>query len=531
MKNKSRAHTEAKPNQGEGHDMGTRGVTRPTMHEMDAHKEHQRSNVGGESPESRRHGDGHHNMEMSAGQRQEMLHMHHMQTLWVYWTIVLLGIWMIMSPLTFDYGKNPVDPSGGREIWLSLWDRIAFMKWSDIVSGLLLVFFGWRSLSPNRPYSMWICCFIGIWISMAPLIFWAPTAVAYLNATLVGALIVALTTLVPGMPNMIMYMKMGSEVPQGWSYNPSSWPQRWIMIVAAFFGWIVSRYLAAFQLGYIDRMWDPFFGSGSTDVLNSSMSHMLPVSDAGLGSLAYTIEFLMGYMGSPSRWRTMPWMVTIFGILVIPLGLVHIFLVISQPLAVGAWCTLCLLAAAIMLPMIPLQADEVIAMGQHVVQARKKGETFWSVFWKGGKPVEMNKDERSPELMEFGSRPWKIVKASLWGMTFPWTLVISAMLGILLMALPGLFGVDIKATAADVGHLGGALIVVVAIISTGEVVRTARYLNILLGLAVAILPWLLPDPNIGLATSSAIAGLLVSALSIPRGPKTETYGLWDRYVR
>lgn len=44
----------------------------------------------------------------------------------------------------------------------------------------------------------------------------------------------------------------------------------------------------------------------------------------------------MGFMGSPSRWRTMPWMVAVFGILVIPLGLVHIFLVISQPLVAGA---------------------------------------------------------------------------------------------------------------------------------------------------------------------------------------------------
>jgi hypothetical protein len=83
--------------------------------------------------------------------------------------------------------------------------------------GVLLVFFGWMSLTPNRPYSIWICCFIGIWISMAPLIFWAPTAVAYLNGTLVGALVIALTILIPGMPNMVMYMKMGAEVPQGWS--------------------------------------------------------------------------------------------------------------------------------------------------------------------------------------------------------------------------------------------------------------------------------------------------------------------------
>ena len=96
-----------------------------------------------------------------------------------------------------------------------------------------------------------------------------------MNDTLVGALVMGLTVLIPGMPNMIMYMEMGSEVPPGWSYNPSSWPQRWIMIVTGLAGWMVSRYLAAFQLGYIDTVWDPFFGSSSIEVLNSSMSHSL----------------------------------------------------------------------------------------------------------------------------------------------------------------------------------------------------------------------------------------------------------------
>ena len=254
-----------------------------------------------------------------------MLHMHHQKTLWIYWMLILLGVWLVLSPLTFSYGVGTVEPSGGRDVWLSLADRIAVLKWSDIVSGLLLIFFGWRSLTPNRPVSLWICCFIGVWLNIAPVLFWAPTAVGYLNDTLVGALVIALTILIPGMPNMIMYMKMGSQVPPGWSYNPSSWPQRWIMIVLAFAGWVVSRYLGAFQLGYIDQVWDPFFGDGSRLVLNSDMSHSLPVSDGMLGALAYTFEFLMGWMGSPSRWRTMPWMVALFGILVIPLGLVHIF--------------------------------------------------------------------------------------------------------------------------------------------------------------------------------------------------------------
>src|SRR5699024_6528217 len=126
-------------------------------------------------------------------------------------------------------------------------------------------------------------------------------------------------------------------------------------------------------------------GSGchQMEVLNSSMSHSWPVSDAAIGTFAYTLECLMGFMGSPSRWRTMSWMVTLFGILVIPLGLVSIFLVISQPLVVGAWCTLCLATAIIMLPMIPLEVDEVIAMSQHLIQRKRRGDSFWTTFWKG----------------------------------------------------------------------------------------------------------------------------------------------------
>ena len=278
-------------------DMGNRGVTRPMMHMDKKENDHHHMEMD--------------DMEMTTDQRSQMLHSHHMQTLWIYWMVVLLGIWMILSPLTFDYGKAVVEPSGGRSVWLSLAHRIQAMEWSDMISGVLLLFFGYRALTPNRPISVWICCFIGIWLNMAPLIFWSPSAAAYLNDTLVGMLVISLTILIPGMPNMIMYMKMGSEVPPGWSYNPSSWPQRWIMIVTGFLGFIASRYLAAFQLGYIDTVWDPFFGSSSESVLNSAMSHALPISDAGLGSLAYTLEFLMGFMGSPSRWRTMPWMVAL----------------------------------------------------------------------------------------------------------------------------------------------------------------------------------------------------------------------------
>ena len=55
-------------------------------------------------------------MGMSHEDRLHMLRMHHQQTLWIYWTVVLLGFWMVLSPLTFQYGKAMVEPSGGREV-------------------------------------------------------------------------------------------------------------------------------------------------------------------------------------------------------------------------------------------------------------------------------------------------------------------------------------------------------------------------------------------------------------------------------
>ncbi len=511
---KSTEHDEHDHGDGEGqggHGMGKRGVTRPMM----------------------QHGQGH--GEPYSEQRYRMLRMHHHQTLWIYWSLILLGAWTAVAPFTFGYLNEAlwVDPSGGRGVWFSEEThtalRAALMTWSDVLSGILLMFFGWRALKPDRPVSLWAACFVGIWLSAAPLLFWAPTAAAYFNDTLVGILVVALTILIPGMPNMVLFMRMGGPTPPGWSYNPSSWPQRWIMIVLGFVGFLVSRYLAVFQLGYTHSIWEPFFGEGSRRVLNSQMSHGWPVSDGGLGALAYTFEFLMGFMGSPARWRTMPWMVAFFGILVIPLGLVHIFLVISQPVLVGFWCTFCLLAAAIMLPMIPLEVDEVIAMLQHMKGARKRGENLWNVFWKGGDPEGSRPDERSPELHELPGKPVGVLKASVWGMSVPWTLMISAALGVALMAVPDTLGVGKPASV--VFHLGGALIVVLSIIAWGEVVRVIRYGNVALGIAVAGLPWVLGGSSLTAGLIGLVAGVAVVVLSIPAGPKTERYGAWDKWVR
>ncbi|MEZ6089922.1 MAG: vitamin K epoxide reductase family protein [Pirellulaceae bacterium] len=504
--------------------MGTRGVTRP-MELMHSSKH--------EDDESKQHDHG----SMSQEDRLRMLRMHHRQTLWIYWSLPLLGIWLMLAPFNFGYLNEAlwVEPSGGRGPWFADASTDELRHWqawlmtiSDVVSGLLLTFFGWRSLTPNRPISLWACCFIGIWLTLAPVLFWAPTAASYMNDSFVGILVMALTILIPGMPNMIMYMQHGKATPPGWSYNPSSWPQRWIMIATGFAGFLVSRYLAMFQLGYIDYVWDPFFSfdSGSRKVLNSDMSHLWPISDGGLGTVSYTFEFLMGYMGSPSRWRTMPWMVAFFGILVIPLGLTHIILVISQPVLVHHWCSLCLLAALIMLPMLPLEVDEVVAMCQHVKQAKQRGDrggSLWLIFWKGGTAEGCTDKDASPPLSDFPQRPTAVLKSSIWGMSFPWTLVAATVMGVLLMFCPTWFGVDIQSRAADVGHLGGALIITTSVICMGEVVRIGRWFNVLLAMAIIAAPWIW-HLTTGYAVACSTLAAIVILLSIPRGKITQTYG-------
>lgn len=94
--------------------------------------------------------------------------------------MVLLGVWMMAAPFALGY-LNPdlwVRPSGGRGVWFSQDThdalRATLTTWSDILSGLLLVVLGWRSLRPNRPVSIWACCSVGIWLSFAPLVLWRP---------------------------------------------------------------------------------------------------------------------------------------------------------------------------------------------------------------------------------------------------------------------------------------------------------------------------------------------------------------------
>jgi hypothetical protein len=447
----------------------------------------------------------------AAHDHMEMTRQMRAKWLWTNFTVMSLGAWLISSPATFTYGDSA-------------------LLVSDIASGTLLFVFATLALWPRFDFfGRWGVALVGTWLQFAPLVFWAPTAAAYFNDTLVGALAIALSILVPMMPGMAHHMAMmkpGPDIPPGWTYNPSSWHQRAPMIGLAMLGWLVSRYLAAYQLGYIPTAWDPSFGESTVRVLTSEVSRMWPISDAGLGAAAYTFELLMAWMGGKTRWRTMPWMVTFFFILVVPLGLTHIVLVVLQPVAVGHWCTLCLLAASLMLAMIPLTIDEVIAMAQFMKKKVREGAPFWRTFWVGDTIEGGAKDDRTPR---YGAPAAQMIAPMAWGVSVPWTLAASTLAGLWLMFAPAVFGT--RGIGADSDHLVGALIVTVAAIATAEVVRAARLLNVLLGAWLVAAPWFFAGAPAAARWNDVLVGLAVMALSLPRGPVRERYAGWDRFVR
>jgi hypothetical protein len=473
------------------------------------------------------------NMDMQERDHQQMMQDEHLQTLWVHYVNIMLGLWLITGPFALGYlstyvadasqlrviAEHGLSPPEMRNLW---------MAWSDIVSGILIVTFSLLSASPSRrfPWAQWANATIGFWLLFAPLIFWTPLSIAYANDTLIGALVIAFSVLIPMMPGMsIEGMMGGSDVPPGWNYTPSSWLQRLPIAALGLFGFLISRYLTAYQLGHIDAAWDPFFDKGTMNIITSEMSRAWPIPDAGVGGVAYMMEVLMAVMGDKRRWHTMPWMVLMFIVLVVPLGSVSIFFIIIQPIVIGTWCTLCLVAALAMAIMIPYALDEFVAMGQFMLDARRKGKPLWRTFWMGGSMRGGSEDHAKSFTGSFG----EMVSDAARGVTMPWTLLISTAVGVWLMFTRLVY--DNADMMANSDHLIGALVVTFSIAAMAEVARPARFINVAFGAWLIIAPWLLSGVgSTGATINSAVCGIFLIVLALPRGAIRNTYAGWDRYI-
>lgn len=171
--------------------------------------------------------------------------------------------------------------------------------------------------------------------------------------------------------------RLGAQ-PTGWVYNPSAWSQRIPISVLALIGFGIATWLALFQLKVIATIRDPFFGEGSRLILTSGVSRVLPVPDAALGAAGYVADAVFGLIGGTARWRTMPWVVVVFAVAVIPFGLTSVTLFILQPLLFGTWCTLCLLSVAISLAMVPYAWDEFVASWHWMRGRMDAGVSLWN---------------------------------------------------------------------------------------------------------------------------------------------------------
>jgi hypothetical protein len=116
---------------------------------------------------------------------------------WVQAAIMVLGIWLITSGTTFQYNDSS-------------------MLWSDVLSGIAMIGIAAFSLKfPKLAWVTYVNALVGVWLLIAPLVFWAPHPAVYANDTLIGTLLIAFSFVIP----MSMTMP-GPDVPPGWSYNP-----------------------------------------------------------------------------------------------------------------------------------------------------------------------------------------------------------------------------------------------------------------------------------------------------------------------
>lgn len=156
----------------------------------------------------------------------------------------------------------------------------------------------------------------------------------------------------------------GDRAPS-FDHNPSSMRHRHGIAAIALVAVAIALYMGLYQWGVIDSVWDPVFGSGTQNVLQSSasdtMKHVLGIPDAILGAWAYLTEVTLCFVGSTRRWQFRPWIVVLFGLDVFPLGIVSVTLVILQGILVGAWCFPCLVTASLSLVLVFLAWDEVWA--------------------------------------------------------------------------------------------------------------------------------------------------------------------------
>jgi uncharacterized membrane protein len=166
-----------------------------------------------------------------------------------------------------------------------------------------------------------------------------------------------------------------TDVPPGWDHNPTSVRRRAELAVLALVGLAVACYLSLYQIGVLPSAWDPFFDAEAVLDLTA------PVPDALAGVAAYGTELILLALGGRDRWRSLPWACLALGLVLAAGAVTSIALIVIQPAVAGAWCTLCLVSAALSLVLFARGIGEARAAWQHVARARARGARLGDAVW------------------------------------------------------------------------------------------------------------------------------------------------------
>jgi nucleoside-diphosphate-sugar epimerase len=434
---------------------------------------------------------------------------------WAHFVNIALGTWLITQPPLIAVDEPT-------------------LRAAEMLIGAGVIAAGFLSLSWRTQWARWAAAGLGALLMAAPFVFATDNAAAYLADTLIGGLIFGLAACVkPDVGPSPLARLTGPEIPPGWTYNPSAWTQRLPIVALALVGLYVSRYLAAYQLDQVPGVWEPFFAgspddprNGTEEIITSSVSRAWPVSDAAVGAYTYMLEILTGVVGSTRRWRTMPWLVVLFGLMIAPLGVVSILFVIIQPIVIGTWSTLALLAALAVLVQIPYSLDELLASLQFVRRRARAGQSALRVFLFGDTDAAAD-DETAPLELDRSARTL-LREAVTGGVRLPWNLVAVAAIALSLLFTRITLGAD--GGLAHAHHLIGALVLTVVSIAAAEVARPARFLNVALGLALVAVPFVYEADTTTLLVT-IVAGAAIAGLSVLRGSRlVGRYGTWTRWA-
>jgi hypothetical protein len=184
-----------------------------------------------------------------------------------------------------------------------------------------------------------------------------------------------------------------------------------------------------------------------------------------------------------------------------------------------------LIIAACMLIMLALTVDEVVAVCQYLSRVHKEKKPFWRTFFMGSEYLDDSVDTRTPSFHESVRRNFK---GMTWGVTIPWNLVLTALIGAWLLFANRYLG--FKGILADITDVCGALLIVFSIISWAEVMRSLRLVNIIIAIGFALAASLLPGATSETIIHGISVGVIVTILSLFRGKIKEKYGSWDRHI-